>query len=406
MLYIIGIGVHGLEGLAPRSMEIIKNASLVIGAERHLKFVSGINHRTMSLGPDMGKTLEMVKGEIKRKKDVALLATGDPLFFGIGELTVKKLGKKQVAIIPNVSIVQEAFSLLKEGWAGTRILSLHGRKDTDKFLRDVNGEDKVAVFTDPLNTPSFIARTLLDAGIRDYTVYVLEAIGAKEERIIKGTLHGIAGRRRFNPLNLMVLIKKQTKKPSAPVSFGMSDDLFIHTSNTMTKQEIRAIVLARLGIAPQNIVWDVGAGFGTVSIEAAGLVSSARVYAIEKKRARADIIEKNKARFGVLNLSVIKGAAPPVLKKLPRPDRVFIGGGGEDIVPILSLAAKNLRGCGRIVVSAVTVETFVRAASFFIKQGWDWEMMSVNISKTKKLGSLNMLNASNPVFIITANKAS
>jgi precorrin-6Y C5,15-methyltransferase (decarboxylating) CbiT subunit len=190
----------------------------------------------------------------------------------------------------------------------------------------------------------------------------------------------------------------------------------------ITKEEIRVIAISKLRLKNDSIVWDIGAGCGSISIEAALLAKKGKVFAIEKEKSRIMHIEKNKKRFAALNLKIIHKSAPYCLKKLPLPDAVFIGGGGKDIYKILEVSSKRIRSGGRIVVNAITIDTLMEATKFFSKRGWKSEIVSVNIAKTKNLTNnesrttpdtnirgqanygIHIFNAYNPIFIIVGEK--
>lgn len=173
----------------------------------------------------------------------------------------------------------------------------------------------------------------------------------------------------------------------------------------ITKEEIRVISLSKLKLKNDSIVWDIGAGCGSLSIEAALVARDGRVYAIEKGKRMVGHIERNKKRFGVTNIDIIHKEAPVALKGLPPPDRIFIGGGGIRMPEIMRLCSKRLKGGGRIVVNAVTMETLIKTVGLFKGAGWDWEVVSVNVARTKNRGDLHIFNAHNPVFIIFGEKS-
>lgn len=408
MIHIIGIGVEGKDGLSKRALDIIGRASLIAGGRRHLAEFRELKARRVAIAGGLDNVLEAIRrGAVKGS--VVVLATGDPLIFGIGETLLKKFGKKQVTVIPNVSVVQEAFARIKESANGVKVLSAHGRGAGVKdIVAESAANEKLAVFTDAQNSPAVIARALIEAGLDKFTAYVCEAIGTRQERITKGRLKTIAARSRFAPLNVMILIRdKKTRKAVDGVRrFGIQDGLFIHSGDMITKEELRVIALAKLDIKDDSVVWDIGSGSGSVAIEAARLSPGGRVYAIEKNRARVIHIKKNKAAFGVKNLEIINGAAPACLNhdRLPSPDAVFVGGGGEGLISILTSVAGRLLSGGRVVVNAITIETAGAAAGFFKKKKWPHEGALISVTKVKDLGGRSFLSAANPVFIITGIK--
>jgi precorrin-6Y C5,15-methyltransferase (decarboxylating) CbiT subunit len=199
-------------------------------------------------------------------------------------------------------------------------------------------------------------------------------------------------------------LKSHIPHPTSHIPFGIPDSEFSHTKGMITKEEIRVIAISKLKLKNNSIVWDVGAGCGSISIEAALLAGKGKVFAVEKEKSRVIHIEKNKKRFAISNLEIIHRNAPDCLKKLPMPDAVFIGGGGEDIGKILAVCSKKLTARGIIVVNAITLDTLKAATDFFKKSNWNSETVSVNIAKTKDIAKLQLFNAYNPIFITIGEK--
>ncbi len=415
MIYVIGIGASGVETLGTRSLDIISRAGLVVGGARHLKEFKALDAELLEIKGGLDKVVRSMERYIKRrwasgsKTLVVVLATGDPSLFGIADFMVGRFSKRSVEIIPNVSIVQEAFARIKENWVGAKILSAHGR-GTEGLFAEIIAADKVAVYTDPVNTPAVIAGGLLRAGDSGYTVYLLESLGMKNERVTRGTLKSVAAKRTFAKLNMMILLK--TDRASARAggySPGIPDEEFSHTGAMITKADIRLLSLSRLGLQDTSVVWDIGSCSGSVAIEAALRASAGTVLAVQKNPKRVKDIERNRERFKVRNLQVITGVAPGCLSKrtLAAPDAVFVGGGGKDIKKILGYVARRVTRGGSVVVNAVTIETASTAFAFFADNRFTRDMTLVNVAKSKAIapgsamGGLNMLSATNPVFIVT-----
>ncbi|MEK6531098.1 MAG: precorrin-6y C5,15-methyltransferase (decarboxylating) subunit CbiE [Deltaproteobacteria bacterium] len=409
MIYVIGIGVNGRKSISRDALNIIMRSGLVAGSARHLKEFPLLKAEKFAFSGGLDKALGIIKERLGQGKDIAVLATGDPLLFGIGELIIRKFGKDNVCVIPNVSVVQEAFARIKKGSAGVKVLSAHGRGAgaLEGVVSGVMGADKAAIFTDHANSPAKIAKALLNAGLKDYTVYVCSGIGSKKERVVEGGLKYIS-LRKFSEPNTMILVKESVKEgPRREAGFGLPDGLFAHSKGMITKSEIRAISLSRLGLNENSVVWDIGSGSGSVAVEAALIAGKGAVFAAEKQGVRLRHIRENKRRFGVENLFLINGSAPECMKKkgLPRPDAVFVGGGGADIKGILRHACGRLKAGGAIVVNAVTIETAGIAIDFLKKKGFiGTDAVQVGVSRIKAVGGLNMLSACNPVFIISGRK--
>lgn len=403
MIHVIGIGLKGRESLGKRPIGLIKKATLIAGGRRHLDEFPDSKARKFAIGADLDGLAFEIRQEVRRKGSVVVLATGDPLLYGAASFIIKRFGKRSVEVIPNVSTVQEAFARIREDMNGVKVLSGHGRNKTpEEVSLEIAPHERAAVFTDSTNTPSKIARALIDRGMTGYRAFVCESLGTKKEKIIRGGLPEIA-QKSFGPLNIMVLIRKKPARPGPAKRFGIPDSLFSHSRGMITKEELRVIALSKLNINNNSVVWDIGSGCGSVAIEAS-FMTSGRVYAIEKDKKRATQIKRNKKRFEAEGVEVVEGVAPVCLKKLPRPDAIFVGGGGAELGAILSYCARRIRPGGRAVVNAVTIETAHAAFDFFKKLGWEKELLQVSLSRAKDLGKLSLLSANNPVFIISGTR--
>ena len=401
MIRVIGIGVKGRESLGKEALALISKTSLLVGGKRHLdEFPDLKAEKVIIKGGLEGIATRMER--LKRGEDAVVLATGDPLLFGIASFIIKRFGKRRVNIIPNVSAVQEAFARIKEDANGVKVLSAHGRDGLDGLVDEILRNDKTAVFTDDVNTPAAVARALIGKSARGYRAFVVESIGTKDERIIEGGLPEIASVKSFAPLNVMVLINN--RPPEKVYAPGIPDAEFAHEGAMITKEELRVISLSKLRIKKGSVVWDIGACSGSVAIEAA-LFGAAIVYAVEKDPKRVRDIVANRKKFKADNVEVIQGLAPECLSIIKeRPGAVFVGGGGRDIGRILAYASRRLLPGGRCVVNAVTIETASRATAFFKSRKWQGELIQGSISKARDLSGLTMLSAINPVFIITGRK--
>ncbi len=409
MIDIIGIGSGGVESLSAGALGRIDGAALLVGSKRHLDLFPDFKGTRFEIAP-LNKAVKKIKQA--GSAPVVVLATGDPGLFGIGGYLTKELGRTRVRIVPNVSIVQEAFARIKESWNGLKIISVHGDKATedrgvDRAADVIMRNSKTAVFTDPENTPSKIAKALIKRGAikGGYKVIVFSALGTKDERITRGSLELIA-RKKFNPLNLMVIFGPEhgAELQQSPL-FGLDASEYKHTNGLITKAEVRAVTLSKLNLKPGLIVWDVGSGSGSVAIEAAGLVGSGVVYAIERQPQRIKNIEANRKRFKRVNVEIVKANAPAGLKGLPDPDRVFVGGGGKGITGILRTVSKRLRPGGLVVVNAVTIETIAKSTRFFKENKWPFEIVSINISRGRSVAGVTVMDAENPVSVITAGRS-
>ncbi|MDO8445309.1 MAG: precorrin-6y C5,15-methyltransferase (decarboxylating) subunit CbiE [Deltaproteobacteria bacterium] len=419
-VFIVGMGVEGKESLSKKSLELVQSASLLIGGERHLdefpefkgeRFVLKANLKEM-LGcitpPNPLFTKEGVTGG-----GVVVLASGDPGLFGIADYLIRNLGRDEVEIIPNVSAMQWAFAKAKVSWNDARIVSSHGR-GMDKVLEAAREAEKIGIFTSNGDEPSEIAKLLIDNGLKDFTAYICEDLGMETEKVSEMPVSEIVGKS-FAALNVMVLLRQWSvvsdqgsvkDAEKFKTLFGLPDSDFTHSKGLITKQEIRAVTLAKLGLRDDSVVWDIGAGSGSVGIEAARLARNGKVFAIEKEPERVANIRENLKKFEVNNLYVFEGKAPQGLESFADPDAVFIGGSGGNISDILDVVKRRLRPSGRIVINAITLETLHEATTGLKERGFDVDVVSLNIARSKDLVGMKMFEAENPVFIIIGSKAS
>ena len=286
-----------------------------------------------------------------------MLADGDPLFYGVARYLCDKLGKDRFEVVPHVSSMQLAFARVKESWEEAFLTNL-ARHSVQDVLEQIRGAEKVGLFTSEACPPSAVARTLLDEQIDYFTAYVCENLGSPDERVTQGELSEIA-EQEFDPLNVMILVRKPNvpDRPSEAIGrrlFGNPDESFLQSKpkrGLLTPSELRAVALAEMDLGPASVVWDVGAGSGSVAVEAAQIASGGTVYAIEMDPEDYQLIIANAQRFGVENLVPVLGRAPEAWQDLPDPDSVFVGGSGRHIARLVEAAYERLRVGGRLVAT-------------------------------------------------------
>lgn len=404
MIHVIGIGGGGRKSLSASALSLIEGAGLLVGGRRHLDEFPESKARKVVITASLDEAARSIRERIKKdgRSGVVVLATGDPLLYGIAGYIIRKFGKARVTVVPNVSTVFEAFALIKESSNGVKVVSAHGRDaDYPALVSEIMNNDRVAVFTDPVNTPARIAREALKRGVGERRAFVCESLGTPKERVIEGSLKTLSAKKSFAPLNLLILIGDNAGSLLPRTVPGFPDKMFSHSAGMITKEELRVVSLSKLELDKKSVVWDIGACSGSVAIEAALLAPSGTTWAVEKDKKRLTDIRKNKKRFNASNLEIIAGEAPACIPSdLPAPDAVFVGGGGRRVEEILRAVSKRIKRGGRVVVNAVTIETAGAAFGFFKKSGWESEMVLISLTKAKDLGGLNMLAANNPVFII------
>ena len=338
---IIGLGLSP-DDLTARHLEIIQTADVLVGGQRLLDYFKDTSALKHTIDKNITAVVEFIK-ERMNSESVVVLASGDPLFFGIGSILIKALGADNVIVYPNISSIAAAFARIKEPWSRVRVVSLHGRQNDSAVIKALIGGHTVAALTDPVHNPAWIAKRLIMEDVVNTNMCVLEALGTEDERFKWYSLNQ-ASKMKFSEPNLVILKPDSgTHPPQKRPHLGMPDHYFLHENGLITKSEIRAISLAKLRLLPNQVVWDLGAGSGSVSIEASLLIGDGTVIAVEKKTERVRQIEANMDQFGITNMQVLQAALPDGLDGLPRPDRVFIGGGGQQLNLIIESAASYLK---------------------------------------------------------------
>ena len=394
---IIGMGLTP-EDLTGERLKIIAEADILVGGKRLLDYFGHIP----ALKKEIDKKLTVVIDYIREhmaSKSIVVLASGDPLYFGIGARLVRALGPENVIIYPNISAVAAGFARIKEPWNDVRVISLHGRDNKAALSRALETEAMVAVFTDPKNTPARIARWLLEEDAGHFRLCVLESLGTRAERVAWYTPDEADGMQFCEP-NLVILKREPGDLPE-PLHLGMPDYCYQHQKGLITKSEIRAVSLAKLRLLKHHVVWDLGAGSGSVSIEACLLVPEGKVFAVEENPQRIQQIEINKNRFNANNLEIVRATLPQGLEDLPRPDRIFIGGGGRDLAAIIDAAARFLKSGGRVVINTVLLQNVTEAAERLKALGFKTATVQVQVSRSRVMPWGNRMEAYNPVWIIS-----
>lgn len=406
---IIGVGPDGLSGLAEHSRELLLSAEVVFGSEGTLRLLPELTAERVEIGADLPRVVEAIRGMLARKR-VAIVASGDPLFYGTARYISERVGPEHFQVIPHVSSMQLAFARIMETWEEAYLTDL-SRRPLEEVIDRIRTAETVGLFTTPEYTPSRIARELLARGIDYFKAYVCENLGGKDERITRGDLADLRDMR-FDPLNILILKRKpgvpDLRRSSAKLRrFGNPDDVFAQSrpkAGLITQAEVRAIALAQLDLHPGDVMWDVGAGSGSVAIEAAQLVDPGPVYAIEQDSADYHLIVANMEHFGVNNVKPVFGTAPEVFATLPAPHAIFVGGNGGEVARLLEAAYAALRPGGRLVTNVGTLEmlnaTYTTLKRF--RQPIDVLLMSL-ARGVEQLDQLR-LEAVNPTFLLRVQK--
>lgn len=408
-IHIIGVGSDGLAGLTGKPRELLQTAELLLGSEATLALVPEIGAQRLPIGanlPEVVQTLETHLG----KKRMVVVASGDPLFYGVARYLCDKVGPERFEVWPHVSSMQLAFARIKESWEEAYLTNL-ATHSLESVLDRIRTADTVGIFTSDEDNPATIAKQLLARGLDYFRAFVCENLGAPDERVTQGELAEIQDME-FDALNVMILKRKPgrpdlLRTPTQFRRFGNPDDVFIQSrpkSGLITQAEVRALALAQLDVQPGSVVWDIGAGSGAVAIEAAQLASGGMVYAIEQDVADYHLIVANAQTFGVKNLTPIHGSAPAVFAGLPAPDAIFVGGIRQEASRLLESAFKALRPGGRLVVNIASLEGLGAVYNALKELAPPVHGMLVNIARgTEQLETLRF-EALNPTFLLTVTK--
>ncbi|HEY6008938.1 MAG TPA: precorrin-6y C5,15-methyltransferase (decarboxylating) subunit CbiE [Geobacteraceae bacterium] len=397
-VYLVGAGIEGWEGFGAKALEVINKAEVLIGHQRHLDNFPDFPGKKMVLG-DLSLMLDFLKSTAKR---TVVLGSGDPNFFGVARFLLRNLPKERIEIFPNVTSVQYAFACIKEPWDDAIFVSVHGRGLKGAIDRIVAAE-KAAVLTDTTNTPAAIARELIERGAEGFDAWLCEDLGLPTEKFTKTDVKGLA-EMKASPLNILILIKAWEPNLENYPLIGIDDEEFATAKKLITKLEVRAVTLAKLQLQDDLVMWDIGAGSGSVAIEASNLVPNGKIFALEKNPQYLVFIRDNLKKFNARNVTLVEALAPEGLDELPDPDRVFIGGSGGMLEEIIDAVDRRLRSDGLIVLNAVTLDTLTKAVEFLEDHGYTVEATCVNIAKTRGLTEYKMFEAHNPVYIVTARK--
>lgn len=408
-IYVVGIGGDGLAGLTSRARELVSTSEILVGSESALRLLPEVNAERISIGSDLNEVTESLRVNFGKKR-IVVVATGDPLFYGVARYLCDRLGKERFEVLPHVSSMQLAFARVKETWEDAYLTDLSTRS-LDDVLDRIRIADTVGLFTSENHHPARIARELLVRGLDYFRAYVCENLGGKDERITQGELTEIQGMT-FDPLNVMIL-RRKPGRPDAPHSakrlmrFGNPDDVFAQSrpkTGLITQAEVRAIALAQLDLQSGSVMWDVGAGSGSVALEAAQLVDPGRVFAIEQDSADYHLIVANAETYGIRNVQAVFGSAPAVFQDLPAPDAIFIGGNGGEVSRLLEAAFATLRSGGRLVVNVGTLEMLALTYETLKRLSPNVSVLLVNLSRSVEQLESMRFEAVNPTFLLRVAK--
>lgn len=390
---LIGIGDNGQESLLPQYRQWITDCEVLVGGERVLDFFPGFTGEKIVIKGGLSTLVEKLAKETRK---TVILASGDPLFYGIGGYLAKKLN---IEVYPYMSSIQLAFSKMGESWQDTYVTSIHGRPIKGLAQR-IDGKKKVALLTDADNNPNALARYLKHFGMTEYRAFVAENLQGVDEKFGWYSLDEME-EAQFSSLNVVILQQTSTPKRYA---LGIDDEEFSQRKpdkGLITKKEIRVLSLQAMQLQKDSTIWDVGTCTGSMAIEAGKLAPEGQVYAVEKNAPDLENCLQNQQKFRV-DLTAIHSKAPAGLEQFPDPDAIFIGGTGGEMVELLQLCCARLKPNGRIVLNAATIENLYKAVEAFKACGFAVEILQAQLARSKPILDMTRFVPLNPIYIISA----
>ena len=392
---LIGIGPGNKEMLTLEAQKALEKCDAVIGAA---SVIEALKIKKSAFDEyDPAKVHEVLESH-PSIRNAAIVFRGDTGFFSGATKMIKELEGEEIKVIPGISSLSALSAKLGVNWDDAAWISLHGCDGN--FINAVEKNKKVFLLTGGENTPSAVFRRLNEYGLGDLSCTVGERLSYPDENVTRGSAAELSACT-FDPLSVVLV---ENPEAAEAICFGIDDSEFVRGDVPMTKAEVRAISLAKLALSADSVVWDIGAGTGSVSVECALAAYKGQVFAIEKESDAVELIKHNKLKFKADNIIIVQGCAPEAASKLPVPTHAFIGGSGGNLHDIIEMLLDKNPDV-RIVMNTVTLESQAEAFACAKEYGFtDFEALSVNISRTKKAGSYNLMAAQNPVTVFVMQR--
>ena len=396
-VYLIGTGMGDADSLIKKAEAVIAEADVLFGARRLLLPYLKTKRCVAEYLPEkIADCLEGMKNEKPKPTSIAVLVSGDSGFYSACKRICAQLLQKgmDIEILPGISSLSYLSSKTGISWEDAKILSLHGREGN--LLQAVRSHKKVFVLCG--NDMNLEIERLQEANLGLCRITLGENLASPQERIWQGTVQKW-NLKEISPLSVMLI---ENASPEEKIRLGIREEEWVRGEVPMTKSEVRVVTLSKLALSDYDVVYDVGAGTGSVSIEMALMIENGCVYAIEEKADAIALIKKNKEKFNANNLEIIEGNAPKALEKLPAPDAVFIGGSGGNLREIMeTVLVKNPEV--RIVMNFISMENVAQAMQLLKHFAMeDIQIVQMSVSKARKVGKNHLLMAENPVTIVSA----
>ena len=401
-LRIVGLG-PALERLPPDDLDVVRGADVLAGGRELLQPFQGSGAELLPLRTPLSEWIGEIATRLEQGNRVVVLADGDPLFYGIGSRLCHELGPEAVRVRPGISVLQAAAARLCLPWQDIATVSLHGRKDMLPLRRALAHGERIGVYTDPENTPARIAAFLLRIGARDFRIHVLENLFREQERISCLSPEQAAEESFAEPNFLLI---ERARPPRITLTPGMSEESLQRERGLISKPEVRLAALGRLQPESGHTLWDIGAGSGSLALEASLVIRQGRILAVERDEGRAAQIRANIANTGAFAVEVIQDTAPDCFQRLPDPERIFLGGGAGQGQDLLDAAWSRLRPGGRLVASLVLLGSLQAVLDWARAKGLQPELTQIQVSRSAPIQDDLRLAARNPVFLLSLDKPS
>jgi precorrin-6Y C5,15-methyltransferase (decarboxylating) len=412
LIHVVGLGLGCIATLSKDAQDAIRNAIVVIGSQRQLSLLDAIlapDQQVQCYPSPFAQLSSQLTTYVKQhpQHNVCLLASGDPLFYGLSDFLLRHFESDQLTFYTNTSSIQTAFALIKKPWQQAKIMSLHGRP-LSNLISYLANHPLIALLTDKESHPQAVANLLCQHGCQQSTLWICEALGTKQQKISTTTAKQLAtNTQAFHPLHITIININSThcSLPSFP---GFEDTLFITDTQIagkgmISKREVRLAALSLLQPKANQIAWDIGAGCGTVAVEWAYWNQQGSLYAVEHHAKRLICLEKNKHKFGVNNLHIVNDKAPQGLDNLPQPNAIFIGGSAGKLNLILDVCWTRLITGGCLVINCVTEPCKIELQQWLQRQNIAdnaLEWTEIAISKGDQLAGQLLMRPRLPVRLL------
>ncbi len=405
-VFVLGLGTGDHPILSPAVSHLLEQAEVVAAPRRLLEYASG--KEIIILEGALEPALQGLEAAREAGKRCVVLASGDPLLYGIGATLGKRAAfaaPQSLYILPGISAMQTACARLRLPWHDLAVLSLHGRDNWLPLAHALLTRRPLCVYTDAAHTPAAIARFLLERGADWYSMAVASRLNTPEESVREYDLPE-AAEQNFPGGESVILLPRRDGGEAPGPRFGLDESALTLDKGLYTKAPVRAAALSLLALRPDDTLWDLGAGSGCMSLEAAALLPRGRVIAVEREDARVALIRENRRRIGIPHLDILHGSAPEALDKLPDPDAVFVGGGlggtrNTNRKKLLTAITARMKPGGRIVVAATLLSSLHSTLDFAQEQGVRHSVMQIQATESAELAGSLTLKPLNPVFLIS-----